>query len=263
MKLARYARLVSIFAGASIGVRLEYRANFVANVVEAILRALTVVLGLSVLFGDGRGLGGWSIREAYVLVGVFMVIEAVMGMVMYPNLRRIAEAVRTGSMDFLLLKPLDTQFLVSTREVDIFRLPDLLIGLGFGIYGASQISTVTPLSLLAGVLLMLGALGIAYALCFMLATTAFWFVRVENTLELFWGLYRAGQFPITSYPGWVRLLFTFVVPVAFMTTVPAQTIIGKADPMGALGTIGVAVLLGWVSRRFWRFALRSYTSASS
>jgi ABC-2 type transport system permease protein len=263
MRLARYARLVSIFAGASISVRLEYRANFVANLIESLLRALTVVLGTGVLFGDGRGLGGWNLNEAFVLIGVFMVIEALMGMVMYPNLRRIAEAVRTGSMDFLLLKPVDAQFLVSAREVDIFRVPDLLIGLGFGIYGASQIEGISGLSLLAGSLLMLGSLGIAYALCFMLATLAFWFVRVENTLELFWGLYRAGQFPITAYPGWVRLLFTFIVPVAFMTTVPAQTIIGKADGLAALGTIGVAVLLLVVSRRFWRFALRSYTSASS
>jgi ABC-2 type transport system permease protein len=263
VKLGRYLRLASILAGASVAVRLEYRANFVANLVESLLRAATVVLGLAVLYGDGLGVGGWSYAEATVLIGVFTIIESLMGMTMYPNLRRIAEAVRTGSMDFVLLKPVDGQFLVSAREIDVFRLPDLLIGLGFAIYGMLNVTTVTLTGILTGMLLMVGSLGIAYALCFMLATLAFWFVRVENTLELFWGLYRAGQFPITAYPGWVRQLFTFVVPVAFMTTVPAQAIIGKPDWGGALGTLLFATGLLAVSRAFWKFALRSYTSASS
>ena len=259
----KYWRIASIFAGASIAVNLEYRANFVVNVLESILRAVGAVFGLSVLFGDGSSLGGWSRLEATVLVGVFTFVDGLMGMIVYPNLRRIAEAVRTGSMDFALLKPVDAQFMVSVREVDVFRWPDVLIGLGLTVWAAAQLPTVTVTGVLIGVLLLAGAMGIVYALCFMLATTAFWFVRVENTLELFWGLYRAGQFPITAFPGWVRVLFTFVVPVAFITTVPAEAIIGRATTNNGLTAIAVAVVLLGVSRWFWRFALRNYTSASS
>ena len=233
--IARYLRIARIFAGASIAVNLEYRANFVVNLIESLLRGAGSVLGLAVLFGDGTSLGGWSRLEATVLVGVFTFLDGLMGILIYPNLRRVAEAVRTGSMDFTLLKPVDAQFMVSVREVDVFSLPSALIGLGLIVWAASQIGTVTLSGVLLALLLLVGAMGIVYSLCFMLVTTAFWFVRVENTLELFWGLYRAGQFPVTAFPSWTRLLFTFVVPVAFITTVPAEAIVGRGNLQGALG----------------------------
>ncbi len=261
--MIRYVRLARILAGASIAARLEYRANFIVNLFESLLRSAGALLGLSVLFGDGSGLGGWSRLEATALVGVFTLVDGLMGMVVYPNLRRIAESVRTGSMDFTLLKPVDAQFMVSMREVDVFRLPDALIGLGLIVYAGLKLNTVTALGALTGAALLLGAFGIVYSLCFMLATTAFWFVRVENTLELFWGLYRAGQFPVTAFPGWVRLLFTFVVPVAFITTVPTEALLGRVSLSSALTGIAVAAVLLGVSRAFWRYAVRSYTSASS
>jgi ABC-2 type transport system permease protein len=259
----RYVRLARILAGASISARLEYRVNFVINLFESILRSLGALLGLSVLFGDASGLGGWTRLEATALVGVFTLVDGLMGMSVYPNLRRIAESVRTGSMDFTLLKPVDAQFMVSAREIDVFRLPDALIGLGLVIYASLRLENITVQGVLTGAGLLLGAFGIVYSLCFMLATTAFWFVRVENTLELFWGLYRAGQFPVTAFPGWVRLLFTFVIPVAFITTVPTEAIIGRVSASSALTAIAVAVVLLIVSRAFWQYAVRSYTSASS
>jgi ABC-type uncharacterized transport system permease subunit len=82
-------------------------------------------------------------------------------------------------------------------------------------------------------------------------------------LELFWGFYQASQFPITVYPAWVRLMFTFFIPVAFITTVPSQALIGKVEVSNAIIAFGIALALLAVSRWFWRFGLRSYTSASS
>jgi ABC-2 type transport system permease protein len=263
MNPARYLRLARVLAGASVSAKLEYRANFTLNLVGALFRALGMLLGLSVLFGTGENLGGWSRLEATVLVGVFVLVDGLMGLFVYSNLRSIGESIRTGSMDFTLLKPVDAQFMVSAREIDVFRLPDALVGIAFMVYGASGLTTVTFGGVLLGAGLLLGALGIVYALCFMLATTAFWFVRVENTLELFWGLSRAGQFPITAFPGWVRVMFTFIVPIAFITTVPASALIGRASPSNALTGIAVTVVLLIVARLFWRFAVRSYTSASS
>jgi ABC-type uncharacterized transport system permease subunit len=86
---------------------------------------------------------------------------------------------------------------------------------------------------------------------------------VENITELFNGLFRAGQFPVTVFPGWVRVFFTFIVPVAFITTVPAEAVVGRIRPEIALASAGVALALLAISRWFWGVALRSYTSASS
>jgi ABC-2 type transport system permease protein len=261
--MRRYLKLLGIFAGASIAAKLEYRANFVVNILESVVRAVAAVLGLSVLFTGGQGLGGWSQNEALVLVGIFTLIGGATGVGIFPNLRRIGESVRTGSMDFTLLKPLDSQFLVSAREINIFQIPEILIGLAFIVYGLIQLETATALNILLAFALLIAALAIVYSICFMLSTIAFWFVRVENTLELFWGFYQASQFPITVYPGWVRIMFTFFIPVAFITTVPAEALLGRVSLTSVAFAVGTAVLLLAVSRWFWQFALRSYTSASS
>jgi ABC-2 type transport system permease protein len=263
MKITRYLKLIGIFAGASVAAKLEYRANFVVNILESVVRAVAGVLGLSILFGDGKGLGGWSRDEALVLVGIFTLIGGATGVGVFPNLRRIGESVRTGSMDFTLLKPLDSQFLVSTREINIFQIPEMLIGIGFIAYGLIKLESVNALNILLALALLIAALAIVYSICFMLSTIAFWFVRVENTLELFWGFYQASQFPITVYPGWVRIMFTFFIPVAFITTVPAEALLGRVNLSSVGFAVGFAILLLAVSRWFWRFGLRSYTSASS
>lgn len=263
MRLRRYLRLLRIFAGASISAQLEYRTNFIVSLIGALLISGGALFGLLVLSGDGQAIGGWNYREASVVVGLFTMVQGFIGAALYPNLNKIAESVRLGTMDFTLLKPIDAQFLVSTRNVNVFRLIDAGIGLGLVVWAAAGLPGITIGGVLAGALLTAAALAIVYSVWFMLTTTAFWFVKVENITELFNGLFRAGQFPVTVFPTWVRLLFTFVVPVAFITTVPAEAIIGRLQLESALGAAGMAAALLLISRWFWGFALRSYTSASS
>jgi ABC-2 type transport system permease protein len=261
--MTKYQNLIQIFISASISAQMEYRFNFIVNAVGSLLLATISLFGLGVLYGDGKALGGWSFAEASVVVGLFMMVESFIGAFLVPNLNKISEGVRTGSLDFVLLKPLDAQFMISTRNLGLFRLPDGLVGLGVVVWGLAQLNTVTVGGLLLGLVLFMLALGIVYSLWFVLATTAFWFVRVENMTELFWGLFRAAQFPVSVFPGWVRVFFTFVVPVAFISTVPAEAMIGRIAPQTVPLAVVVAVVAMLGSRWFWLFALRSYTSASS
>jgi ABC-2 type transport system permease protein len=258
----KYIRIISLLMGASLSVQLEYRANFTVNLIETALRLMGSVLALSILFGDGKVVAGWSFTEALVVLGIFTFFDGLISMALAPNLNRIAEGVRTGTMDFVLLKPLDAQFLVSFRNIDLLKLPDVLLGLGIIAWALSQ-TGVRLENIFLGAGLLLLAYVIVYSIWFMLSTTAFWFVRVENVTELFWGLYRAGQFPVQVFPGWVRLAFTFVIPIAFITTVPAEAFTGRLEGINIWVALGLAVGLALVSRGFWRFALRSYTSASS
>lgn len=263
MRITRYLRLAAIFAGASVSVQLEYRANFLINLLTSLLTAGGSLLGLLVVSGDGQPIGGWSYREAAVVVGLFTLVQGLIGALLQPNLNKIAEAVRLGTMDFTLLKPIDAQFLVSTRNINLFQAIDMLLGLGIIGWAVAGLPGVTPAGALVAALLVGAGLLIVYAIWFMLSTTAFWFVKVENLTDLFSGLFRAGQFPVSAYPGWVRLLFTFVVPVAFVTTVPAEALTGRCQPLSALGALLAAALLLLAARLLWRRALASYTSASS
>lgn len=263
MRARRYLRLVRVFAGASISAQLEYRTNFIVNLVGSLLTAGGALFGLFVLYGDGQPLGGWEYREAMVVVGLYTLIQGFIGAFLTPNLSGIGEGVRTGTLDFTLLKPMDAQFLVSARNVNIFRLTDFAVGLGLITWAVARLPSATVRGTAVGSLLVLASLVMVYAVWFMLTTTAFWFVKVANLTDLFSSLFRAGQMPVSAFPGWVRMIFTFIIPIAFITTVPAEAIIGRATPGSVLTALLVAGLLVAVSRWFWRFALRNYTSASS
>jgi ABC-2 type transport system permease protein len=112
-------------------------------------------------------------------------------------------------------------------------------------------------------LMSLAGLVIIYSFWLVLATLSFWFVRVENILVIFQSMYEAGRWPISLYPSWLRFALTFVVPVAFATTVPAEALTGRLTPPTLLGALALAVALAVLSRIFWRVGLRHYSGASA
>jgi ABC-2 type transport system permease protein len=115
---------------------------------------------------------------------------------------------------------------------------------------------------LALALLTTGAL-ILYSLWFLLAGLSIWFVKVWNATEVLRYTLVAGRYPIGAYPPALRVVFTLVLPVAFLTTVPAEALLGRASAAWALGSLAAAAISLLGTRLFWQFALRHYTSASS
>lgn len=262
--MRRYLRLIRIFTGATLAAQLEYRANFVGAVLASLAQSGVALLGVGVLFGQPgtTSVGGWSFYGALLVVGLFLLTEGVISVFIQPNMGKIAEAVRTGSMDFTLLKPIDAQFGVSTRYLDVLRATDLLVGLGLIVYAGAHL-TLSPVGVAFAALLYLCSVVIVYCIWLALSTTAFWFVKTQNASELFNGVFGAARFPVTAFPVPVRTFLTFVVPVAFVTTVPAQAMTGTLTPGLALASPLVAAALFVLTRLFWKKAVASYTSASS
>lgn len=261
--MRRYLRVFRIFAANSVQLELEYRGNFVLNVLNSLIVTGTGLLVLVTMFANAETVGGWSFLEVLVLYGAYMVVEAMIDVLLYPNLNRIPEYIRTGNMDFYLLKPISAQFMVSFRYLRIWMLPQLALGLGVMGYGMARLGQLAA----ANALLALGLLGcgslIVYAMWFGLLTSAFWFVKVGNIGELFNAFFQAGRFPVSAFPAWARLLLTAVVPIAFVTTVPAAAAVGRVGwPLAAAGA-GVAAVLLIASHALWRYAVGTYTSASS
>lgn len=262
--MRKYLRLMRVFIGATVAAQMEYRANFVGALLASLGEVGVALLGISVLFFQPgtETVGGWTFREALLVTGFFMLTEGFISVFVQPNMTKIAETVRTGHMDFTLLKPVDAQFGVSTRHLNVLRFPDLLIGIGLIGYAASGL-TVTVGGVLTAALLYLCALVIVYCLWLGLSTTAFWFVKTQNVSELFNGVFGAARFPVTAFPVPVRFVLTFVVPVAFITTVPAQAMTGGLPAGLLLASPLVAAALLVLTRLFWLRAVGSYTSASS
>ena len=264
--MRRYFRVLRVFLAATLSAGLEYRLNFVGALLSSLGESLVALLSLGLFYSrpESSSLGGWSYPQALLVVGFFMLAQGFISVVLQPNLNRIAESIRTGTFDFTLLKPIDAQWSVSTRNLNLLRLSDLLIGVGILSPRPDAPERHVSVGAVLLALLLFGcALLMVYGLWFMLSTTAFWFVKTENVTELFSGVFSAARFPAAAFPGAVRLALTFVVPVAFVTTVPAQAITGSLTlPLALLAPlIAAATLL--LSRLFWRYALANYTSASS
>jgi ABC-2 type transport system permease protein len=179
-----------------------------------------------------------------------------------PNLNKIVNQVQQGTLDFVLLKPISSQFWLSVRELSPWGVPDFIFGLIIIAYAGQHLGLSWQAYGLGLLPMIAGGLSL-YSLWFMLGATSIWFVKVYNVTEVLRGLLEAGRFPIAAYPAAYRFFFTFVIPVAFLTTVPAQAMLNTSSPGWWLASLGLAVLLLGLANRFWRFALSFYTSASS
>lgn len=258
----RYWKLLNRFWGSALAAELEYRGNFALAAIAAVAMLAGSIFSLSLLYQGGYRPGGWKFDEALLVLGAFTILEGFSNTFLGPNLNRIVEQVQKGTLDFVLLKPVDSQFWLSTRFFSPWGLPNLLFGLGVWVYAGSRLGMG-----LSGYLLGFGLLGVAslllYSLWFILGSTSIWFVKIYNVTEVLRGLLEAGRYPIGAYPALYRFFFTFVVPVAFLTTVPAEASLGRLEPPTLLLALGIALFMFALARFFWRLALRSYTSASS
>ncbi|MEO1590958.1 MAG: ABC transporter permease [Cyanobacteria bacterium J06632_22] len=258
----RYSKVLRRFWGAAIAAELEYRLNFLIAALSSLTAFSSSLFGLFLFYRTGYTFQGWSWEEALVVLGIFTLLQGLSATLLTPNLNRIVNHVQDGTLDFVLLKPVSSQFWLSTRTVSPWGLTDVLFGLVIIAYAGSRLR-LPPSHYLLGILPLLCGIVSLYSLWFMLGATSIWFVKVYNVTEVLRGLLDAGRFPIVAYPAAYRVFFTFIVPVAFLTTVPAQMILGRTDGAWLVGSVGLALGLFLCSRWFWRFALRFYTSASS
>ncbi|AEV15981.1 ABC transporter permease protein [Thermus sp. CCB_US3_UF1] len=256
----RYLRVFLLFLRLSLAAEMEYRLNFLLGLLSSFLTLLGALFGLGLLYQGGYRPGGWAWEEALLVLAAFTLLQGLASTLLAPNLNKIVEHVQQGTLDFVLLKPVDPQFWLSLRAFSPWGLGDFLLGLGLLLWGGVRLGLALGDYLLFALYAALGGV-MLYSLWFLLATTSIWFVKIYNVTEVLRGLLEAGRFPASAYPALYRVFFTFVVPVAFLTTVPAEAALGRGQ--GLWGAAGATLALFLLSRGFFRLALRSYTSASS
>ncbi|HET6319189.1 MAG TPA: ABC-2 family transporter protein [Chloroflexota bacterium] len=242
---------------------VEYRASFVFGVARQVASLALTVFGFGLLYQYTDEIAGWSRAELLVLLGVFWIFNALWDLLL-DGLTRLSNDVRHGTLDFILLRPVSAQFLISLRQVGLLEILNVLLGIGLVAYAGNLAGIEWSVGgvALATLLGLSGLVGI-YALRFMIVTCAIWLVSVQNLHDILHPVFQMGQYPVTFFKGWVRLVLTFVVPVAFATTFPAQALLGTLDLRLIPVAPAVAAATLYASHRFWHFALRHYTSATS
>ena len=243
---------------------LQYRANLAVQLFQSAIALATGLAVLGLVFSQTPELNGWSQPELLAVFGVHILMGGVIGTVIQPNMTRLMNDVREGKLDFILTKPEDAQVLVSVREVRIWQMVDGIVGLIVLAIAIRQLETGIGLvqALTFAIALVLGGLMI-YCFWLIITTGAFWIIRMDELHELFEGVYQSGRWPVTIYPGWLRISLTFLVPIAFAVTVPAEALTSRLTPETLALAAGFAVFLLAFTRWFWRFGLRHYSGASA
>ncbi|MGN6369699.1 MAG: ABC transporter permease [Phycisphaerae bacterium] len=255
-------RTLKSFWLASLASEMEYRANFVTSGLYSLGQLAGTLFTINILYNKGYRFAGWKLDETYLVVGLFTLLEGITISALSPNLSKIIVYVQRGTLDFILLKPVDSQFQLSTRNMTPWGFPNILFALGLMIYAGRRIG-LPWWSYPLGVLPVFFALVILYSLWFAVGTTTIWFTKVWNATEVLRALLESGKYPMGAYPVGVQIVLTFILPIAFITTFPAEVMRGSKAPWFIAVEAALAAVLFLASRTFWKVALRSYTSASS
>jgi ABC-2 type transport system permease protein len=256
-------RVLSAFWRINLAEELQYRANFVASVLGTVFYMATALLTLALFFRHTTTLGGWDYWEIVVLLGVFNALSGVIETVLRPGIGQLAGEVRSGELDLVLVKPVDAQGYVSFRRLDVWRITDVVLGLALAGYALFRLHDVpSPAQLAAFGLTLAAAAVVVYAIWLTLMSLAFWFVSVENIAVLFDAVFEGARYPVSAYPGALRFLFVYLIPIAWTTTIPASALTGRLRPeIGLLAALVAAVVFA-LSRALWREALKRYAGAS-
>jgi ABC-2 type transport system permease protein len=267
MTLTRALRLAALFARVSIQNVAAYRFDMFMRIAVSLMHMASELLVVWTIFHNTPQVRGWQWQHMLVLIGVYRMVAGGLRISILPNMHKLLEDIQQGTLDFVLLRPVNAQLLVSIREIIVYRVVDVILGLIVCIIGCVKLhGTVSPINLAMFVGVIAAGYVIVYGIWLMLATLCFWFVRIQNIEMVFWNVFEAGRYPITIYPDWLRWMLTYVLPLAFITMIPAATFVGDESKMPT-AALGWAILLAagtfFVSQRFWRFGLRHYSGASA
>jgi ABC-2 type transport system permease protein len=260
----RSVRLALLFFKVGVMNELQYRVNFVVSLLQCAIALTTGLVVLALVYSHTEELNGWSQSELLCVLGIQILMGGIIKTSIQPNMTRLMEDVREGKLDFALTKPADAQVLVSVREVRIWQVVDVVSGLIVLVVGLSRITAdVGALDAVAfAVALAFGAV-LIYCFWLILATLAFWVVNMWHAIELFDGIFQTGRWPVGIYPGWLRYSVTFLVPIAFAVTVPAEALTSRLEWQTLALAIAFAAFLFALTRWFWRFGLSRYSGASA
>lgn len=262
--MTKYLRLVAIQLRISLASAMAYRANFLIEGVMAAAWLGLTLLPLVVLYGARSNVNGWDLSAALVVMAYFTGLRAVLEGVISPSLVDLVERIRNGSFDYVLLKPVDAQAMISASRYEPWKAFDLvgaIVLIVYAFYRRGAAPSATEI-LLGIVLFVVGALAM-YSIWIVCAAASFWVGRLDNLMYLLGAIFDTGRWPVMVLPGIWRFIFTFVIPIAVMTTFPAMALLGTLEGSAAIATIGGTLALLVISRLVWRGAIRSYTSASS
>ena len=264
MIFRKYLKVYINFLHTSLASELEYKTNIVIDVITGILSLIGSIFLLSIFFQNNSSIGGWKFEQALIIQGIYTILNGITNTWFNPNLTEIVKHIREGTLDFVLLKPIDSQFFISLKKITPSGFLEIMLGFCLLLYCAKINQINLNLSFLSLFLItIICSISILYSLWFFISTTTIWFVKTWNATEVLRSFLYVGRFPLNSFSFSLRIFFSVLIPIAFITTIPSEVFLGLSQMWKIFLEVIVAIVFLLSSRRFWLFALKFYSSASS
>ena len=264
MNSRKYLKVYKKFLHTSLASELEYKTNILIDLITAILSLIGSIFLLSIFFQNNGNIGGWKFEEALIIQSIYTILNGITNTWFNPNLTEIVKHIREGTLDFVLLKPIDSQFFISLKKINPSGFLEIMLGF-FLLFFCIRINQINlNLSFLTLSFITIScSICILYSLWFFISTTTIWFVKTWNAIEVLRSFLYIGRFPLNSFSFSLRIFFSVFIPIAFITTIPSEVFLGLSELWKILLEVIVATVFLVTSRKFWLFALKFYSSASS
>jgi ABC-2 type transport system permease protein len=260
----RYLRLLAVQFRASLQTSMQYRVDFLVQGAMAFFWMGWAVVPLLVVYGKRDSVAGWDFDQALVVMGWFLAMKGVLEGAVNPSLASVVEHIRKGTLVLVLLKPADAQFLLSTAKFAPWHVVDVAAGIGVVAWAFHRMGRWPSAAAVgAAALLTFSAIAVLYSLWILVVSAAFFVVKVDNLSFLFLSIFDAARWPVSVFTGFWRFVFTVVIPLALMTTLPAEAMLGRIRPTAVLVALGGSLAFVAAARVVWLRAIARYTSASS
>ncbi len=261
-------KLINTLFKINFQMSLAYRVDMYVNILINLLWLAIELFSLSIIFTNTESLSGWGPGELITLLGIFHIVNTLMMSVIWPATEKFNTSVRDGTLDYTLLLPANSLFLVSFSRIVIWRMWDLITGvvliiIGIRMSGGMEAASISAMSLVYFTLLTTSGALILYSLWVGMIALTFWFVKFDNNVTILQALLDAGRYPATVYPSWLRLIVTFVVPVAVATTVPLRALHGELGGWQVLLFLGIGAACFLIALQVWKAGVKKYSGASS
>lgn len=241
---------------------LAYPQNFVVWMLVDITWAVVNIGFFRILLFNIPEISGWNFDQLAIPLGILYLLNTLIWGFFYGNMNAIPEYINKGELDLLLTKPVNSQFIVSTRQIGLGSLPSSAAGIYLLWYGFQvnhvpwRMAIIIPLAIFAAGV-------ISYSLWLMTVTLSFWTNRLYNVPELFAHAVDIARYPVAIFRQPARFILTFILPFAILGFLPAEIILGRISPVWILWPLGLTILFLFLSSKFWQFSLKRYQSASS
>ena len=197
-------------------------------------------------------------------MGVLTMVNTFMSALIWPNTDFFNSAMHDGSLDYMLLQPVNSLFLVTFSRISIWRIADLIVAIILIVTGVRLAGdVVTPFNMITFLLLMISGSIVLYSLWLVLIAFTFWFTKFDNNVTILQALTDTGRYPITVYPWWLRFIVTFIIPIGLATSIPVQALRGELSLGQVILFLAVSMIALVIASQVWKLGIKRYSGASS